>query len=450
MDNKQEFIQYLIEKKKPQNYIDQCDKFFNRLQRRLGGEPPTMEVIDKFARHTWSGYATQDKMMYEFLDTYATFCENKVLEFANAVHRHIKEAFEGLTKKAVRKYKSAIVFIPDDAKINPLFLEGLSNEEFIDAFRTWQELVYSIYEDIEKGSPFEWGFSSWKALGVDGVDQSRVMNILKELAECGQISGDALVVDKKQFGKACKPLNAARLMLEKFTDMGLIAEGLDNKKLNTFTVYCPDTPNLVKVMTTYFKKQMKNCSHDCNKCAKKCWHHIRDFSYRYVEETERSPQETYYLAHTEGSSEAVREIYEYLHDEAAKYGFYFQGSFEMGGLLYKKGSKKWLLVGSGSSYHECDYLCSPDYEIAVKAKFKNIFKKHLNKANELIKRFPNAFARSGTGCYNCSVNCENRISFEVNDKEKHHCGNHFAYFHAPTLNDVKYLLELHKLENNIK
>jgi len=447
MDERQKFKQYLASEKKKPDYISKCGKLYDRLHQCLSCAPPTAELIGEFARGCWTGYTTRDKRVYEFLGAYADYSDgyNKVM--ADAILEHIKLAFEGLTKKAVRKYKREMVYIPDDTKIAPQFLEGLTNDEFVVAFRTWQEMVWAMYDEIEHGSPFEWGFPSWEAWTVVGVAQTRVMDIFQALCDCGSLINDTLVVDKKAFGKACKPMHMAVLTLNKFADIGLSIESLDDKKEPVFTISCHDTPNMITVIYSYFVNQEVDCIRDCSKCMKKHWYNTRDFSYRYVEASERLPQETYYLAHTEGAPNDAREIYDYLHDEAAKHGFVFQGEFMDGGLLYKKGGKKWLLAGSGSSYHEVDYLFDPDYEIAIKVQFKRIFDENPGLKEILTQRFPQMINRKRSICWKCREECKKRVHFEVEGVVKHYC-NTFV-FANPTLDDVKFLLELYKEENRI-
>jgi hypothetical protein len=294
-----------------------------------------------------------------------------------------------------------------------------------------------MYNEVEQSSPFEWGFPDWEMLTVEGVSQTRILDVFQALAVCGRLSNNALVVDKKEFNKACKPMHTARMTLEKFTEMGLFIESLEDKKTQTFEVTCPSTPNLIKVIYAYFTHQKNDKEY-----------HKKFFSYRYVEATEKSSQETFYLAYTEGTPKEVRIIYDYLHDEAAKHGYLFQGCLEQGGLLYKKGGKIWLLAGSGSSYHEVDYLCSPDYEIAVKVQFKRIFNTLSYIKEELTNRFPQAIYRKRSTCWGCREVCAKRVFFVVEGKEKH-CCNTFV-FANPTLDDVKYLLDLYKEEHKIK
>jgi hypothetical protein len=91
--------------------------------------------------------------------------------------------------------------------------------------------------------------------------------------------------------------------------------------------------------------------------------------------------------------------------------------------------------------------------------FQKIFTKHPEKAEELMKRFPDAFGREESECNGCTAgNCKKRISYVFNGKAHQSCGGRESnknvkpafVFENPSLEDVKFLLELYKLENNIK
>ena len=433
MNNKQEFLQHLAKKKKKADYIKKCNELLDNLNVALKGETPTVEAVGEFAKGMWSGYVDKVKTNYQILNDYADFCEESTPDFTNAFYEHISEAFEGSARKAVGKYENAIFPIPQDTIIAPFFLEGLTNREFIDGFRALQEFISTVYKDIKCGSPFAWGWPSWKALTVNGINHNRIIKVLEALAGSGNLDNDLLTVDKKHFAEydVCKPMVKLKLTLDKFADYGLRIEEFDNKKSPVFTISYPDTPNMITVMCSYFKKRQGFCRHcgdDCNgedtNCPQYYYNkHIDIFSHRFVENPTMQTRDTYFLAYTDGANEQLREIYYWLYDEAAKYGFLPMGYEQNGGLLYKKGSKQWLLMGGNSSYHEVSFLFDSEYTATVKTRFKKIFDKHPEKANEITRKYPHAQSRY--------------------DKE-------WFYFHDPSLNDIKTILELFKLENNIK
>ena len=461
MDNKK-FLQYLAKKGKKQTYLDACKDLIDEFYSVLNGKPPTSKAIDKFVRKKWSGYVNKDRAVYQILNEYADFCEIEAPVFNKAYQKHIRETFEGEARKAMNSYKKTIVNIPKGTKIASSFLEGLTNDEFVAAFKALQEFIYNIYDDIERGSPFEWGWLDWKALTVDGLNHNRVIRTLEAMAGGSNIEGDTMVVDKNIFGEydICRPITNAKLMLKGFMNNGFYIEELDNKKSPVFIVSYPDNPKLISVLYSYFKNRRS----DCHQCGDKCtgddcsqffdYRHVRFFSYRFVEAPSIQTREPFFLAKTDGEPEQLRRIYYWLYDEAVKNGFSPQGCDYMGCYSYKKGSKEWLLLGSGSSYHEDEFLHSPNYALAAKVRFLRVFQTHPEKIDNLMKRFPDSFGRPWTQCYKCnskSNECNKRVSFKKGSQVNNYCGkHHHLYFHDPNFDDVKAILDLYKIENNIE
>jgi hypothetical protein len=384
MNNTQAFIKYLTEKGKKQAYIDMSRDLLESFHSTLGDKPPSSAVIDKFVRSRWSGYISRDKETYKILNDYADFSETEYPLFSNAFREHIRDTFEGEARKAMRAYKNAIVYIPKGTKVDSAFLCGLNNDEFADAFQSLQELIYDIYNDIECGSPFDWGWSDWKVITADGLNHNRVMLLLEALTGSGRMEDDKLVVDKKYFGGygICKPIASINLMLKKFMCKGFQIEELENKDSLVFTVSYPDVPNLITVLFSYFRNNTSGFKN-----------HVRVFSYRFVENPAAQNRETFFLAKTDGEPANLREIYFWLYDEAGGYGYLPAGCESLGGYAYKKGKKEWLHVGSGHSYHEPEFLHSPNYEIAIKVRFHKVFQTHPETIDYWKKRFPNLFIR---------------------------------------------------------
>ena len=154
------FLQHLDEKGKKQAYVNALEWRLPHINDALQIQPTSPKVINNLVRSIWSGYVSRDKAVYRFLNDYANFCP----KFAEAFNQHVRETFEGEARKAMNELKNAIVYIPKDTKINPCFLGLLTKDEFIEAFQALQELMYSIYDDGDHGSPFDWGWPDWKAL----------------------------------------------------------------------------------------------------------------------------------------------------------------------------------------------------------------------------------------------------------------------------------------------
>jgi len=453
MNNIEEFALYLGEKKKKQKYIDERVGFISSFYDELDGKSPTAKSIDTFIRNRWSGYVSRDKNRFALLNEYADACEQFDPEFANAFHKYIHETFEGETRKAMREYKNDMVFIPNDTVINRTYLDGLSNAEFVVAFKDLQSFLCDIYDAIEHDSPFDWGFPSWNGLTWYGLVQNRVVMLLNALVQCGKFENSTLIVDKYCFDEhskkkadeqiICKPPEKTRLLLEGLIKMGLHIEGLDDMNLPFFCVSFPDNPNVINVIYSYFKEKNTDITN-----------HIRYFSYRFIQDPATQSHETFFLAKTDGEPEHLREIYYWLYDEAVKYGFNPTGEEKMYCYLYKKGTKEWLLVGKGSSYHEEEFLHSVNYSLSVKFTFSKIYHTQPDKIEWLKNRFPSSFATRWGGCYKCKEkkgtmeSCKNRVI--TNPDMRMGCVKGYFYFHDPTFDDIKEILEMYKLENNIK
>jgi hypothetical protein len=398
MDNKEQFIQHLNQKGKKKEYVEKSKDLLKNIQ-------PTAITIDKLVRNRWNGYVSRDKETYQILNDYADFCEKSHPDFTAAFHEHISKTFEGEAHKAIKAYKKALVPIPVDTRINPNLLNGLTNAAFVEAYNSLHNFIHSVYDAIEKGSPFEWGWPDWRGITADGLNHNLVMEALNTLAN------------------KTKPTAKLKQTIKKLDEMGL------KNLLND--------PNLNTVFNAYFKQQ-------------KSEHRI--FSHRFVEDPATQPRETFFLAKTDGEPEERREIYYWLYDEAVKNGCTPTGNEEMGCYLYRKDKKTWLLLGSGHSYHEDAFLHSPPYAMAAKAKFHRVFYTHPEKMDYLIKRFPESFGRPWAWCFHGKVNsggCKNNVTVKINDRDYNHCGlHHYLYFHDPTFEDVKAIMELFKLEAN--
>ena len=453
MKNAEDFTLYLIGKKKKQKYIDERIGFISWFYDELQGESPTTESIDAFVRNRWCGYVSRDKNTFAMLSEYANACEQFDPEFANAFHGYIHDTFEGETHKAMRVYKADMVFIPDDTIINPALLGKLSNTDFVCAFKALQKFLYAVYDEIERGSSFDWGFPSWNDLTWYGLIQNRVIMLLNALVSCGDADSNLLIVDKQQFADhaqkrideqlICRPMEKTNLLMDKLSGMGMEIDGYTDASTPVFNVSFPYIPHAVTVLSAYF-----------NQANPISTNHIRYFSYRFVEDPAVQTHETFFLAKTDSEPPHLREIYYWLYDEAAKYGFAPTGEEKMYCYLYKKGTKEWLLVGKGSSYHEEEFLHSACYSLSVKFAFPKIYHTHPEKIDWLKTRFPASFSTRWGGCYKCKEkkgtmdSCKNRVI--INTDKRMGCVKGYFYFHDPNFDDVKEFVALYKLEHKIK
>ncbi|MCL2406804.1 MAG: hypothetical protein FWC95_02630 [Defluviitaleaceae bacterium] len=444
-ENKQSFLDFLLEKKARKAVIENCETLVEKLHLAHKYGTPSAAAIGEFIMDIeksgvkGNGIGTGGgalKTAYDFLDAYTEY--NGITTPINEAYReHIAYAFEEPAKAAVGCQKKSIVFIPEDVIIDPYFLDGFTNEEFVDTFRSFQHFIYSIYEEIENTSPLDWGWLCAGDIGAWGVSHNGVLDVLWSLLDNGQIDNNALVVEKEKFWLCHDVKSKVKPMIEGFSDMGLLIEGFDDKKSKTFTVSCPDTPRLFAFLKAYLKEQQRECCkchmHEVYPCKEKCLqrvvcHQRNILSHRFFEKhpPEMHDTGTLMLAITDSAPPELAEILRYLHDEATRHGFKIQpwtvahnGAINHWHYTDNWHMKTWLRVGSGTYWGDYFYKMQTGrwsvtpYQPA-KPIFKNIFKKHPEKAEELMERFPDL------------SNIQN-----------------------PTLEDVKFLLELYRLENNI-
>ena len=452
---KQTFPDYLNAKgaKPPaiKKHMHLADKFLGM----LGQHPPTAEAIGQFVDQVRQRGVNGDgvgqgngaaKAAYQFLDQYAGFSGDESL-FAQAFQAHHREAFEAPARAAIKGYKEAIVFIPEGTIIDPYFLEGLTNDEFVSAFLSLQQLVYGIYEEIERTTPFEWGWQGWQDVAAYGVWHNRIWGLLGVFAELGQVENGMLSIDKKTFYshnlvKQQNQLNSkakANMTIAGLMDMGLHIEGFDDKKADTFQLSCPDTPHLITVLKAYFKERRRVCCQchraDSYPCTDHCdvtivGHHKHFISYRFVEAHPTGTHDTDILlmAVTDSAPEELGKIQHYLHQEAIKYGYqippwtpFHGGALQHWQYTHNWGSKMWLTVGSGTSWMDFFYTQRLN-QWTLNTDLGKLAKKHPDQAQACANRF-------GAG-------------FNTDDGQ--------LMLQNPSLDDVKAVLEFYKLANNIR
>ena len=434
MNIKHQFMQYLAENRKKQSYIDECADFADHLNAVFDAKPTAAEGITAFINRIRPRGLVVVKTAYLFLDEYARFAEVGQPLLAESIRLGCRQIFEQTAKDEVRRRKQSILPIPMDARIDPQYLGELTNEQFVAVFGDFQQLVIACYDDIET-APFVWGYPDFYSTG--GY-YNRVNDILFALAFCGKYRNGALIVNAvKFFGytgvKRHKKLELVVSGLERF---GFVFESF-NKKSSEFSVSYPKNPYIISALYAYASA--------IDEKEKQDWKYgvaVNGFSYRYIEDASTQTHERVFLARMDYASEALRNIQIWLHAEAAKYGYTIdpEEPEEKGCMLYKKGSKRWLLVGQRS-----------DGSVFSKAIFREA---HIHTTMAaLYSKFPDTFKSNCTLCggnKSPDVKCSMRIEFIVDDKARRCCAYLSFVFNNLMLDDVKMIMELFKLENKIR
>jgi len=144
-------------------------------------------------------------------------------------------------------------------KINPDFLYGLSEDDFIDGLKALTETIKNIYSDIIQNSA-EYGlpliediqYSPFNPKAAESKNSSRrLIVLLHSLAQSGELTGSELSVNDKTFSETLKKLKSvykvanSKMILKKLRDFGFI---YDNNILSY-----PDSDNIIPTLYGYMK-----------------------------------------------------------------------------------------------------------------------------------------------------------------------------------------------------
>ena len=262
MYNEEEFFVYLADKKRAN--VHEHSRYLDELFSLANGSPLTHETISEFMeniRKAGGGLGVGAmNMAYRTLSNYAEYTASTGdFDFTHAFEAYVRQAFEEPVRKKMGEFKSNIPYIPADTKIHPdvLAQSGLTNEEYVSAFRVLQKKVYDMYEAIETSSPFEWGFPGGGHLTVGGIKYDRILMTLNCLAHYNELEADTLVVCKDSFfmwdwNKMDK--TASKNTLKKMATFGFVLDGIDDVKAKIFTMSCPDHPHVMRVIFTLNEK----------------------------------------------------------------------------------------------------------------------------------------------------------------------------------------------------
>ena len=236
------------------------------------------------------------------------------------------------------------------------------------------------------------------------------------------------------------------LMINRFRKMGFDIDDFD-KKSEIFYVSYPENPHIIAVLHAYVTAN--------NKLSAKSWGlstQRNALSYRFIEDTTTQEYETVFHALMAHEPTELFAIQCWLHAEAAKCGFAIdpKSVTEKGMVLYKKGSKNFMLVGYKQGEEDNSAVWS-------KVIFRDVFETRKDKMEKLAQTFPGTFGQDRNAvCRFCDVRkkqakpCYMRISYELFGETWHNCAYGSFWFKGVTLENIGGLLELYKIENKIK
>jgi len=354
--------------------------------------------------------------------------------------------FEEVAKLSARRRRETIVLIPDNCKIAKQYLDSMTNEEFITAFRKLQKLIIEIYQDVEK-SPFDWGYPKVNnSKEIYASAYNRISDVFYAIAANSQLDNGQMIVDMDGYIHNTRTHKKTELIIFNLPKFGFKIDGFD-KKATSFIVAYPEHPEVIKVLYYYAKAQDLE--------IKNCWAQhatFGSFSYRWVEDTDEQKHETIFLVKTDMSPKPLQEIQYWLYEKAKQYGYKIDKKkpFDKNCIYYKKGSKEFIHVG------ERDVSGKGDYKVFTKVIFRDVFTKEPEKVLALSKKIPGVFGKSDANCTRCRGRkgadepCNMRISYELDGVNYENCAYLSFYFTDITLDTFKDIFDLFVIENKIK
>jgi hypothetical protein len=445
MFDEQVYCDYLIKKKKKDKTVTENIKilkdFFDFITENgvSVSQDLTAEDIDEHIKSFLGWQLVEQHNRIAALTEYIAFIKKEsanldLIALADAIHASLMKRYEHTAKQSAASRRENIVLIPNGVKIAPKHLGELTNDEFVAAFREMQEIIISIYDDIEE-SPFSWGYPDFDQTG--GY-YNRVTDFLFAFAFNGIYDNGVLTVNTKAFlsDTRIKKHKKIEQMISGFAAMGFAIDGFDKKSVS-FSVTYLDNPRVISALNAYINEIDRN--------KQDWWLGIPrlSFSYRFIEDPNEQKYEAVFLSELDYKSEKLREIQYLLHAEAAKLGFRIDTGewMEKGCILYKKGSKRFMLVGEEKN---------GDVPIVVtRVILRNVFETHRDNIEQLALKFPEAFIPKMKACINCK-GCQMAIKYELNGERYSACAFHSFWFKGVMLDNIGVILELFKIENKIK
>lgn len=354
--------------------------------------------------------------------------------------------FEDVAKISAKRRRETIVMIPDKCNIAKQYLNSLSNDEFILAFKKMQRLVIDIYQNIEK-SPFDWGYPEVNnSTEIYASAYNRISDFFYAITANSQLSNSELTVNMKGYESKVKIHKKVELIISNLTKRGFQIDGFD-KKAVSFVVSYPEDPHVIEVLYYYTKSQDLEITHGWSQHAT-----FASFSYRWVEDPCEQKHEPIFLVKMDMSPKQLQEIQYWLYDKAKENGYKIDKKkpFDKNCIYYKKGSKEFILAG------EKNIDGSNDYKIFTKVIFRDIFSKEPEKVSALAKKIPDVFGKSYANCTRCqgrkSINetCSMRICYDLDGYTYENCAYQSFWFVNPTLDLFKDIYDLFVIENKIK
>jgi len=448
----EEYIEYLSKKHKNQKTINERTEIINKLRDFLTEKDLTgmFDEIGEFFRTENCLIINkirfispvETKKIYECMEEYILFVkkeckEPEAITLAETIYDYMIFSHEQKYRNRVNEFNENILMIPEGVKFNPKYLKGLTDKQLCNAFYRLQLLIKNIYDNISV-NPFNWGYPDYYTT----IDYNPISSVLLYgFAFYGIHNNGILTIETKSFllDTSVKRYKKIEIIFEGFKKMGLIVEGFD-KKAEAFSVTFPENPHVITALHVYglALKETHIYTWGGDEAGTK-GRDSRNFSYRHIEDPATQEYEAIFYHVTDYYPDELVKIQQWLHAEAAKYGYKIdpESPTDKGfSLAYRKGSKHFLSVG---------YV---DGVISSKVIFRDVFKNNIDKVEHLAIKFPGTFV---SNCWDCNPGCSKswRINYELFGKKHRSCAMLSFWFKGVTIDNVDSILELFKIENKI-
>ena len=142
-------------------------------------------------------------------------------------------------QNTLQNFRDHIIPVPDSFKVKSSILCGLSENDFIGGLRAMTDVMASVCDDMIK-SPADYGlplvedieYTPFNPKAADSKNSAhRLFALLNTLANSGELTDSAIVVNEKLFAESLKKLKSvhkvanSKMILKKLCDFGFACDG---------------------------------------------------------------------------------------------------------------------------------------------------------------------------------------------------------------------------------
>ena len=163
MLNKEAYAKYLVSTRRNEKAVNESMNQFENFQQFISNA--RLKELSELSKDVINAYIRPDKptnrrgeieKANKFMIDYATSIEkgfvcadeHEYKHIASEIRGYYKKQFENTAKGYVTRRMEQLLTLPDDFEVNPEILYGLTNEQFVTAFKALHRLVKEVYNDI--------------------------------------------------------------------------------------------------------------------------------------------------------------------------------------------------------------------------------------------------------------------------------------------------------------